>query len=81
MELYCFGVEKAQRKQQREKSADSEQFRCSCFFTPPLLCSSFFASSLLSVSTLCCFPPHETKGERLKRERSALKTTTTERES
>ena len=28
------------------------------------------------MSTLRWFPPHETKGERLKRERSALKTTT-----
>ena len=52
MELYCFGVEKAhERKQQREKSADSEQF---LFVLSALF--SFFASSVLCL--LCYFPPH-----------------------
>ena len=53
MELYCFGVEKAQRKQQREKSADSEQF---LFVLFDASVKSFFASSVLCLR--CCFPPH-----------------------
>ena len=60
--LVRFGRKSTEKTtEERKERRFREQFRCSCFFTPLLLCSSFFASSLLLCVNALLFSPTRNK--------------------